>query len=467
MKWVPRPYMIDGVKWLVQHGGAALFFNPGLGKTAVTLAAFKILQREGMVNSMLVVAPLRPMVSVWPEEIKKWDDFNHMKVVILHGPKKHLALQEEADIYVINPEGLKWLAEQDWDWPEMLVVDESTKFKHSRTQRFKIMKKLLDKFRRRFILTGTPAPNGLLDLFGQVFLVDQGASLGMYITKFRKEYFYQTGYGGYTWIPKDDTDELIRAKISPFTLRYDDDELEGLPELIETDVIVPLPPKAMQIYTRLKREFVAELRAGTVTASNAGAKSTKLRQVASGMVYIDAEEDEDGIPIKGPRESAIIHDAKLDAVQDLIEEMSGQPVMVAYEFLHERDRLLDKLSSKDRPPIPYLGGGVSAKRGAEIVREWNAGELPILLVHAQSVAHGLNLQESGNTIVFFSLTWNLEYYDQLIRRLFRQGQKSKHVFVFRLLAAKTVDVTIAETLSDKDKTQQKLLKALKREAGVK
>jgi SNF2 family DNA or RNA helicase len=325
-----------------------------------------------------------------------------------------------------------------------LVVDESTKFKRANTKRFKLLKSMLGHFNRRYILTGTPTPNGLLDLFGQIFILDHGERLGRYITHYRNAFFFQTGFGGYKWIPKHDAFDQIVDKLSSITLRLDAKDYLDLPPRIVTDIPVDLPKAAFDQYKRLEKDFVLQLKKGDVTAFNAGALSVKLRQLTGGFMYLDHTQ--------GKYEQ--VHGAKMDALVDLYESLQGAPLLVSYEFQPERQVLCDYFDA------PYIGGGVTAKRGRELVKSWNHGDIPILFAHPQSVAHGLNLQDGGHHLCIYTPTWNLEYYEQFIRRLDRQGQKHP-VNVYRLVVPGTVDRTVLRGIEKKDGDQRSLLDALK------
>lgn len=454
-RWKPHGYQKKAVAWLLKRGAAGLFLDPGLGKTSIVLAALKILKREKMIRSALVVAPLRVVHSVWPAEMKKWEDFHGLTVTILHGPEKDKNIRRTADVYLINPEGLTWfaarVASKAIELPDVLVIDESTKFKHTQTLRFKILKPLLRKFRRRYILTGTPTPNGLIDLFGQMYIVDQGAALGPYVTKYRNEYFSPTGYGGFKWVPQKDATERIYQKISPLILRLDEKDYLELPPKVVTDVMIDLPKKARELYDKLERELVLRLKEGSVTIANAAVLTSKTRQIASGAIYLS---DQYGVRKPGYHE---VHEEKLDALVDLIDELSGQPALVAYEFVHERDRILARLPKG----TPYIGGGVSGKRGREIEEAFGRGEVPVLLCHPASAGHGLNLQ-AGRAVIFYSPTWDLELYDQTIRRVHRQGQKKK-VFVYRIVARNTIDRIVLRGVEEKAKGQAALLNMLREE----
>lgn len=446
------------VKWLLERGAAGLFLDPGLGKTSITLAALDVLREKGLMRGALVIAPLRPCYLVWPAEVQKWADFAHLKVAILHGPKKEEALRSRADIYVINPEGLRWLflkiglGRDNWPF-DVLVVDESTKFKHTNTQRFKELREPLRRFRRRYILTGTPAPNGLMDLFGQIYLLDLGNALGQYITHFRTKFFNSGGYGGYEWFLKAGADKEIYDRIAPLVLRMDQKDYLELPPLIEVDHWVDLPAPAMRVYVDLETRFVADLESGKIKAATAGAATTKLRQIANGGIYLDEV-------VNGKRRAEHLHATKTDALIELLEKLSGQPTLVAYEFEHDLARIKNDLKREGFGDVPHLGGGVPMRTAMRVAEDWNAGKLPVLLGQPQSIAHGLNLQKTGRAVIWYSLTWDLELYDQFVRRVWRQGQTSR-VFVYRILARKTIDEAVLAAIRAKTKTQGALLNALR------
>lgn len=447
MNYNPHEYQKDGIKFLLQYACAGLLLDPGLGKTSITFAAFRILRKAGLVKKMLVVAPLRPAHSVWPREAQKWDEFRDIRVCVLHGPDKDHKLRAPYDVFVINPEGLSWLFEELRGKPfpfDMLVVDESTKFKHTDTKRFKCLRPHLNSFKRRVILTGSFAPNGLLDIFGQVFIMDLGNSLGRFITHYRNTYFNTTGFGGYTYVPKQGAAEAIYAKIAPLTMRMAAKDYLQLPELLFNTILIDLPPLARKVYDQMEELMLAELDGETIVAANAAVATAKCRQIANGGIYSG-----------DLHESQNIHSAKTDAVVDLVEELGGKPALIAYEFKHDLERLQAAF-----PGAPHLGGGVTAKKQREVEDAWNAGNIQVLLAQPQSVAHGLNLQGVGAAVVFHSLTYNLEEYEQLIRRVWRQGQKER-VMVHHIVARDTVDQAILKAIARKDHTQQSLLSALR------
>lgn len=446
MKYTPHHYQEKSIRFMIERGCAGLFLSPGLGKTSITLAAFEVLRAKGLVHRMLVIAPLRVCYSTWPAEVLKWDDFAHLKVGVLHGPDKDKVLRSDADVLVMNFEGLRWLAAQKVPLPEMLVIDESSKLKHTNTQRFKTIKTLLPKFRRRYILTGSPAANSLLDLFGQIYCMDLGATFGPYVTHFRNEYFTQSGYGGYEWKLKPGAEQRIHEALSPRVMRLDAKDYLELPPLIETDIVVDLPPAAMKQYLQMENQLKLDLDSGKIVAANAAVASMKCRQIANGGIHTDRAQ--------GLFEH--VHDAKTEAVLDLIEELEGQPALVAYDFEHDLDRL-KKALGKD---VPHIGGGVSAKCGQEIVNAWNRGEVPVLLGHPQSMAHGINMQQAGRAIIFHSLVWSHEDRSQFIQRVWRQGQTGR-VFVYNIIARGTVDEAVMDAVKRKAKGEGALLDALR------
>jgi SNF2 family DNA or RNA helicase len=454
--WMPHPFQAAAVKFMVGQGAAGLFLDPGLGKTSVTLAAFSVLKKKGLVKRMLVIAPLRPCYGVWPLEVQKWTEFSGLSLSVLHGPAKDQLIQNGDDIHVINPEGLGWLFKQQLrkngsePWPyDVLVIDESTRFKHTNTQRFRILKPYLKEFKRRYILTGSPAPNGLLDLFGQVYVLDGGAALGGFITHYRQTHFDPVGFGGYKWVLKPGHDKVIQEKLKPLVMRLAAEDYIDLPPLIDNLVQVTLPEGAMKQYKEMENILVTQVEGGEVVAANAAAATTKCRQIANGGIYHE-----------GGEKWSHLHEAKVEAVQEIVEELSGKPALVAYEYRHDLERL-----QKAFPGAPHIGGGVSASRFAAIEVAWNRGEIPVLLAQPQSVAHGLNLQGTGAAVIWAGLTWDLEVAEQFVRRVWRQGQKESVVQHF-IVAKGTVDEVIMAALKRKDKTQQSLMDALKTHLGV-
>jgi SNF2 family DNA or RNA helicase len=449
--WAPKAHQKRGIKFCVGRAVAGLLLAPGMGKTSTMLGVLKILKSQNMVRRALVIAPLRPCYHVWPAEVQKWTDFNDFKIGVLHGKEKDQILADEStDIQVINPEGLAWLYDKlrsrrgkNWPW-EMLVVDESTKFKNTDITRFRLLKPMLGNFQRRYILTGTFAPNGMMDVFGQTYILDQGAALGRYITHFRGNYFYPTGYGGYDWQLRDGAEEEIMQKLAHLMLRMRAEDWIDMPPKTDNLIWVEMPSKVQKDYDKLEKDFFLELEKGKLFAANAAALSMKLRQFAGGAVYT----------FEGAAET--IHTAKLDALKDLIEELQGDPLLVGYEFQHDFDAI-QKLLGGD---VPSLGNRQKAKVEKSIVNAWNAGKLPVLLANPKSAGHGLNLQGTSRNVCFFNLTWDLELYEQFVDRVYRQDVTGA-VIVHHILAKNTIDHAIYRRLQGKDKKQQAIMDALR------
>lgn len=452
-KWTPRPYQFEAAKHILSNPGAALFLEPGLGKTSVTLAGIKTLLKHGHAKRVLIIAPLRVCYSVWPRETTKWSDFADLKVAILHGAGKGTALASDAQICVINPEGLPWLvAQRELKGFDALVVDESTKFKNRQTQRFQLLREhILPRAKWRWILTGTPAPRNLMDLWSQMFVVDGGERLGRFITRFRNEYFDEV-FNGFAreYHPRLDTAERIEAKIKDVALYMSAVEHLDMPSLIVNEINVTLPKAAMAVYRSIEEDALAVIRDKRVSVAQKSAAQMKLRQITGGAVYGD-----DGAALA-------THTAKYDALVDLVGEQSGQPLLVAVGFRHEAEALQAVLKKEFGWDVPYLGGGISPRASDDIAAKWNAGELPVLLAHPASVAHGLNLQAGGHSLVWMTPTWSLEEYLQFNGRVWRQGQKSKTVVIHHVVAADTVDEDVFAALAAKKDVQQALLDAFKK-----
>lgn len=446
MKWVPHQYQFDALKFILEKPHAGIFLDPGMGKTSVTLTAVNVLRESGNTNRVLVIAPIRPMYKVWPDEIKKWDHLHDLSYTILHGDDKDEALNQVSDIYLLNPEGMKWFVEKGGFskiGANMLVVDESTKFKDSSTARFKLIKPNIRRFDRRLILTGEPVPNGYHDLFGQMYIVDEGQALGKFVTHFRNKYFYPSGYGGYDYKLRDGADKEIQEAIAPKIMRLSAEDHLEMPELIFNDIVVELDLESMKIYKEFETEFIASVGDTVILTPNSAAVGSKCRQIANGGVY-------DELHVAHP-----VHDIKTKALVDLVEELGGQPLLIFYEFQHDLERI-----KRVFPNIPCLTG-VDGKKLDNIVDSFNAGHTPQLAAHPASAGHGLNLQEACHHVCFYGLTWDLDLYNQAYRRVWRQGNTSNRVFVHRIIADKTLDRVVARTLLAKEGTTKDFLNALR------
>lgn len=482
-EWKPWPYQLKSVKFLLEHAAAGLLLDPGMGKTAVTLSAIKILREQGLFRRALVVAPKRVIYRVWPAEQAKWRNFSSLRVAVLHGKLKEAELRRDADVYAINPDGFPWLFSEG-RFRELgidtLVIDEGRRFRRSVTRTFKLLRPFLGSFKRRWLLTGSPTPKNYLDLFGQIYVLDLGNALGPYITHYRFNYFDSTGYMGYdyklkkemlvdskTFLPaKEDTparrrivttgERAVQSRIAPLTLRLDAKDYLKLPKIIDNPIYVDLPDDARKIYNELEQEMITTLEGKqVVTALNAAAASVKCSQVANGGLFFQNDST-------GERDWENIHYAKIDALGELIDELSGSPALVAYDFEHDLDRLKEGF-----PEAIAMGGKLSPAKEAVIEAKWNGGEIEILLGHPASIGHGLNLQYGGcRDVVFHSITWDYELYDQFIKRVSRQGNKSKVVRVHHIIARDTVDEAKMWALRSKRKGQNAFLEALKKYATL-
>ena len=452
MHWKPHQYQLNAVKFLLTRGSSQLWLDPGLGKTSVSLKAIQELHKAQQIKKVLIIAPLRPVYAVWPEEIRKWEDFRGMPFTILHGANKDKLLESPALIHLVNFDGLAWLGKalRNKKFPyDMLVVDEISYLKNTRTQRFKALSPMLDQFKRRVGLTGSPAPNSLLDIFGPQLVIDRGATFGKYVTHFRTAFFFPTGYGGYTWMLQPGAEKKIHGLLANKVLRMAAKDYLELPELIMNKVYVTLPPDAMKTYKELEKRLMTDINNGAVTASTAAVAVQKCQQIANGAVYLDGAE----------KEVSVVHDAKIDAVEEIVSGLEGQPCMIGFHYQHDLQRL-----KKLFPDAPVIGSGVTGDALMDIVDRWNTGQIPVLLAHPQSAGHGLNLQGAGNAVIWFSNTWSLEYHDQFIRRLWRQGQRN-NIIVHNIIAKKTVDEAIVKAIESKDDTQQSLMTAIKEYAS--
>lgn len=456
MKFAPHGYQKEALVFLEEQRYAGLFADPGLGKTAIVLHYFERLWwRSGCSARALVIAPKRVVLAVWPEEIAQWDLI--LPYAILHGPGKEDRVGQGA-IDLINVENTLWLLERKMPAYDLLVIDESSKYKGSKgkdCKRSKALKPFLDRFNRRIILTGTPSPEALMDLYHQIYILDQGKSLGKNITAFRRKYFYPTGYRGFTeynLIPG--AEKQIAGQIAPLVLRIDADTHLDLPPLINNKIRVQLPVKARRVYDDFEQKLFAELDGYEKGMPLKSAASTYnvCRQIANGRFYRPPGPLERAKHLKN-REIISMHGIKIEALQELIGELQGKPLLIAYHFKHDLDQLRE-FFGKDVPVIPSTD-----VRDLQAIKQWNRRELPILLSHPQSVGHGLNLQKGGNDIAWFALNPSLEIYLQFNRRIYRQGVNGQ-VRIHHLIAENTVDEAIMIRLRNKDLSERALFSAL-------
>ena len=405
------------------------------------------------VHKIIIIGPLRVSRNTWPAEIEKWDHLEGLKYSVAVGTaaERLAALREQADIYIINRENVQWLiceSGMPFDF-DMVVIDELSSFKNHQTKRFKALMKVRPKVKRIVGLTGTPSSNGLMDLWAQFRLLDMGERLGRFIGKYRTAYFQPDKRNGqvvFSYKPLPGAEEQIYDKISDITISMKSADHLQMPELVGSRYTVCLSEKEMKKYTELRKDLVLQLPDGGVTAANAASLSGKLSQMANGAVYTDTGD------------VIAIHERKLEALEDIIEAANGKPVLVAYWFRHDLERITERLH-KLKIPCSRLDTDGS-------IRRWNAGEIPAALIHPASAGHGLNLQGGGNTLVWFGLTWSLELYQQTVARLWRQGQKSEIVVVQHIITKGTIDEQIMKALSEKDTTQAALIDAVKADLDI-
>ncbi len=399
-------------------------------------------------HRILVIAPLRVARDTWPEEMAKWEHLSDLRFSVAVGTEaeRKIALRSPADIYIINRENVQWLIEDSdipWQW-DMVVVDELSSFKSHQSKRFRSLMKVRPKVKRIVGLTGTPSSNGLMDLWAQFRLLDMGRRLGRFIGQYRADYFVPDKRNVqviFSYKPLPDAEKRIYAKIADITISMKSTEHLIMPELVSSEYTVFLSDDERERYEEMKRDLVLQLPDGEITAANAASLSGKLCQMANGAVYGDG--------------GAVshIHDRKIDALEDIIEAANGKPLLVAYWFKHDLERISARLRTRH---IPF-----SKMDTADSIRWWNSGELPVALIHPASAGHGLNLQSGGCHLVWFGLTWSLELYQQTIARLWRQGQTAETVVVQHIVTKGTIDERILKALSEKDSTQSALIEAVK------
>ncbi|QGG47330.1 DEAD/DEAH box helicase [Heliorestis convoluta] len=446
MIYKPYNYQAYATNWIIEKKKSALFLEMGMGKSVATLTAIhELLYDYFDISKVLVIAPLRVASTTWEEEVKKWEHLKGLRISKVLGSEKQrvAALRKKADIYIINRENVTWLVKHyQHNWPfDMVVIDELSSFKSSKALRFRALKKVRPLIKRLVGLTGTPAPNGLIDLWPQIYLLDGGERLGRTLTSYREKYFLPDKRNQmvvYSWKLKKGASDEIYEKLSDICLSMEAKDYLELPERIENIISVELPQKAKEQYERLEKELILSMKDSDVLAGSAAVLVNKLLQIANGAVY-----DETGKAIE-------IHDEKLKALDELIEAASGKPVLVFYGYQHDKDRLLEHLK-KVKPRV---------LQSDQDIKSWNQGEIPVLLAHPASAGHGLNLQTGGNIIIWFGLTWSLELYQQANARLHRQGQKQT-VVIHHILAKDTIDERVMKALERKDTSQRALMEAVK------
>ena len=464
LQYHPHDYQTFSTEFILSHPISAILIQMGLGKSVITLTAIKQLIETGEVKKVLVIGPLRVARDTWPEELRKWDHLRNLtfSVAVGSAEERRKALRSEAMIHIINRENIPWLINQSripFNW-DMVVIDELSSFKNWQAQRFRALMKARPFVKRIVGLTGTPAPNGYMDLFAEYKLLDMGERLGRFIMKYRQSYFLPDRWGNgqvYSWKLRPGAKEASERKIADITVSMKSVDYLKMPECVmnEIPVFMNVPERAQ--YDTLKEELFLQVlsipkaqpaeggqggdrkapQISIVDAKNAAVLCGKLAQMANGAIYTD-----DG-------ETAWIHDRKLDALEDLIESANGNPLMIAYWFQHDIDRIRIRF-----PQVRVL-------KTSQDMKDWNTGQIPVAAIHPASAGHGLNLQAGGNQLVWFGLTWSLELYQQTNARLWRQGQKAETVVIHHIISAGTIDEDILLALKAKDRSQESLINAVK------
>lgn len=448
MKYKPHSYQEYAIRYIETHPISALLIDMGLGKTSITLTAIRNLLFDSFeVCKVLVIAPLRVAKNTWTDEIKKWEHLSTLTYSLIIGNENERlsALNEQTDIYIINRENVDWLVNKSgykFDF-DMVVIDELSSFKNHQSKRFKSLMKVRPLVKRIVGLTGTPSSNGLMDLFAEFKILDMGKLLGYFIGQYRNTYFKPDKMNGpivYSYKPLPNAENAIYEKISDITVSMKANEYLKMPELLTSNYVVELSNSEKNQYDEMKKSLVLEITDGEITASNAASLSNKLCQLSNGAIY----DDEQNI--------VEIHDRKLEALEDIIESMNGKPLLIAYWYRHDLERIKSSFSVREI-------------KTSEDISDWNDGKIPVALIHPASAGHGLNLQNGGSTLVWFGLTWSLELYQQTNARLYRQGQKNT-VVIQHIITKGTIDEQILKVLQKKNKTQADLIDAVRADLEV-
>ena len=443
MKYKPHEYQSYATEFILSHPISAVFLEMGLGKSVITLSAiFDLCLDSFLVCKVLVIAPLRVARDTWPAEINKWDHLKGLSYSVAVGTEKERidALKKQSTLYIINRENVDWLVHKS-GIPfhfDMVVIDELSSFKSYGAKRFKSLLKVRPSVKRIVGLTGTPSSNGLMDLWAEFRILDLGQRLGRYISHYRNTYFKPDKRNAqiiFSYKPLQGAEEEIYKQISDITISMKSTDYLTMPEYVSNEVFVTLSDKEWRVYSDFKEDMVANLGDEEIDAVNAAVLSGKLLQMANGAVY-DSE-----------NKAHVIHEKKLDALEDLIEGANGKPVLVAYWYKHDLERI------KERFPVRQI-------QSSKDIEDWNDGKIPIAVIHPASAGHGLNLQSGGSTLIWFGLTWSLELYQQTNARLYRQGQKNT-VIVHHIITKNTIDEDVLLALTKKEKTQDALIDAVK------
>lgn len=447
MRYVAHNYQNYAKNFILAYKVSALFLDCGLGKTITTLTAINELMYDSFeISKVLIIAPLRVAQLTWKDEIEKWNHLNLLRYSIAVGDEKERlkALKQTSDIYIINRENVDWLVTKsgiDFNF-DMLIIDELSSFKSHTSKRFKSLLKVRPYFERVIGLTGTPSSNGLMDLWAEFRVLDLGERIGRYITRYRNEYFLPDKRNGaviFSYKPQPNAEERIYRRLEDMTISMKSTEYLKMPELILNELKINLDEKNQMKYKKFKKEMVMTIQEKEIDAINAASLSNKLIQLANGSIY-----DED-------KKFYEVHNKKLDKLEEIIESANGKPVLVAYWFKADKERIEKRFKVREI-------------KTADDIKQWNKGMIDLALIHPASAGHGLNLQSGGSTLVWFSLTWSLELYQQTNARLYRQGQKDT-VVIHHLITKNTIDEDIMKSLKRKDKTQESLMKAVKARIG--
>lgn len=443
MKYEAHEYQSFATNHILTHPEVAVFLEMGLGKSVITLTAiFDLCLDSFLIRKVLVIAPLRVARDTWPSEIKKWDHLEGLTYSVAVGSEKErtAALMRTADVYIINRENVDWLVNKSgipFDF-DMIVIDELSSFKSWQAKRFKSLIKVRPYVKRIVGLTGTPSSNGLMDLWAEFRVLDFGQRLGRYITHYRNSFFTPDKRNGeviFSYKPLPGAEEAIYKRISDITISMKSCDYLKLPECVINEVSVRMDEKEYEVYDTFREEMVAQIKDREIDAANAAVLSGKLLQMANGAVY-----DEE-------KQTLHIHDRKLDALEDLIEGMNGKPVLVAYWYKHDADRIKERFDVREI-------------KTSKDIEDWNAGKIPVAIIHPASAGHGLNLQSGGSTLIWFGLTWSLELYQQTNARLHRQGQTDT-VIIHHIISEGTIDEDVMKALKKKEKTQDALISAVR------
>ena len=439
-------YQKYATQFIINNKACGLLLDMGLGKTVITLTALWELALDYFdISRVLVIAPLRVAKDTWKRELEKWEHLTGLSYAIAVGNEKQRrdALNKKAFVYITNRENVVWIVENKLFDFDCVVVDELSSFKNHESKRYRALRRVRSRVKRFIGLTGTPAPNSLMDLWAQINLIDMGERLGRYISSYRENFFLpdkQYGHVVYTYKLREGAEDIIYDRISDICVSMKAKDYLKMPECITSNIVVEMSKKERKMYDDLKKDLLLKLEDGDVDASTASGLSNKLLQMANGAVYDEFNN------------TRIIHERKLKALEQVIEEANGKPVLVAYWFKHDRDRLLDRFNAREIDT-------------EEDIAMWNSGRIPVAIIHPASAGHGLNLQEGGCHIVWFGLTWSLELYQQCNARLYRQGQQ-RTVVIQHIITKDTIDEDVLEALEHKDMEQEKLLNAVKARIGA-